>query len=371
MNHVNLPSTQEVDNVAVSLAGVRVLDLTRLLPGGFCSLLLAEQGADVTKLEAPDGDPLRHYPPLVNGQSVLFDAISAGKRSAVLDLKAEAEREALLRLVAHSDVVLEGNRPGTLERLGLGWPVLSAANPRLILCSLTGYGQTGKLAGRAGHDLNYVALAGVLALNRPRGGAPHPLSVQVADLGGAQMAAFQIAGALYDVARGGSGRHLDVSLARTAHRWLDLTLAEQAAAPTDLPPQLAGRYACYDVYACRDGGFLSLAALEPKFWANLCRALGRTDLTGRQFHPDQAALRQELQATFAARGRDEWAQQLAGEDVCCEPVLELGEVVAANQWPAQPPRRPAPRLGEHTAEVLAEVRLGSGATGCVGGHGLG
>ncbi len=340
------------------MVGVRVLDLTRLLPGGFCSLLLAEQGAEVTKVEAPEGDPLRRFPPLVDGRSVLFDAISAGKRSVVLDLKSKAGRETFLRLAAHSEVVLEGNRPGTLERLGLGWPVLRAGNPGMVMCSLTGYGQRGSLASRAGHDLNYVALAGVLGLNRPRGGAPHPLSVQVADLAGAQMAAFQIAAALYDVSRGGAGRHLDVAMTQVAHSWLKLTLAERAVAPTALPHRLAGRHACYDVYACRDGGFLSVAALEPRFWANLCRALGHEDLTNRQFGPDQAALRQELEIIFAGRGRDEWVERLAGEDVCCEPVSELAEILAGSLGPAGPALGPAPRLGQHTAEVLLEVGLG-------------
>src|SRR5260370_11819375 len=167
------------------LSGIRVLDLTRLLPGAFCTMLLADMGADVIKVEEPSsGDYMRWTPPLVNGQSALFNALNRNKRSLALNLKSEAGRDLLQRLVERSDVLVEGNRPGVMERLGIGWPVLHARNPALVMCSITGYGQDGPLAARAGPDLNYVATAGVLGLNAAQGAAPVPLSVQVGYLGG-------------------------------------------------------------------------------------------------------------------------------------------------------------------------------------------
>jgi crotonobetainyl-CoA:carnitine CoA-transferase CaiB-like acyl-CoA transferase len=154
----------------MSLEGVRVLDLTRLLPGAFCSLLLADMGADVVKVEAPgSGDYMRWYPPLVDGQSVLFNALNRNKRSLTLNLKSEAGRELFKELARRADVVLEGNRPGVMDRLGIGWPVLEELNPRLVMCAITGYGQDGPWADRAGHDLNYMAIAGALSLNGTRG----------------------------------------------------------------------------------------------------------------------------------------------------------------------------------------------------------
>ncbi len=188
----------------MSLSGIRILDLTRLLPGAFCTMLLADLGAEVVKVEEPGGgDYMRWTPPLVDGQSALFTVLNRNKRSLALNLKSDAGRDLLLRLVGKADVVVEGNRPGVMERLGLGWPVLHAANRRLVMCSITGYGQTGPFAARAGHDINYVATAGVLGLNGPRDGAPVPLSVQVADIGGGGLQpAVAILGALLGVQRG-------------------------------------------------------------------------------------------------------------------------------------------------------------------------
>jgi len=173
----------------VDLAGIRILDLTRLLPGAFCTMLLGDQGADVIKVEEPrTGDYMRRLPPLVDGQGVVFNSLNRNKRAITLNLKAEEGRELFKRLVATADVVVEGNRPGVMDRLGLGWGTLRTLRPRLILCSITGYGQDGPFAQRAGHDLNYMATAGALSLNALPGGRPHPLAVQVADIGAAQRA---------------------------------------------------------------------------------------------------------------------------------------------------------------------------------------
>jgi crotonobetainyl-CoA:carnitine CoA-transferase CaiB-like acyl-CoA transferase len=368
----------------MSLDGVRVLDLTRLLPGAFCTLQLADMGADVVKVEEPTaGDHMRWYPPLNEGQSVLFNVLNRNKRSLTLNLKSDAGRDLFLALAERADVVVEGNRPGVMDRLGLGWPALRARNPRLVMCSITGYGQDGPLARRAGHDLNYLAIAGALSMNAPRGGPPHPLSVQVADLGGGgQAAAVAILGALLAVARGGEGRYLDVSMTDGALTWLAVPMAQERVSGP-LPAgmhRLTGRYACYGVYECADGRHLAVAALEPKFWRTLCEALGRPGLVDDQYADGvaQERLRAEVATVLGSRARDEWVAALDGLDVCVEPVLELSEVmdhphVRARGLLADRPtgleiapavrqaegwrRRDAPRLGEDTAAVLAEAGL--------------
>ncbi len=364
------------------LSGIRVLDLTRLLPGAFCTMLLADMGADVVKIEEPgSGDYMRWTPPQVDGQSVLFNALNRNKRSLSLNLKTEPGRELLLRLAEQADILVEGNRPGVMKRLGLGWDVLQARNPRLILCSITGYGQDGPFAARAGHDLNYMATAGGLGLNGGRGGPAVPLSVQVADIGGGGLQpAVAILGALVAVQRGAEGRWLDVSMTDAAVSWLALVLAAQGGGEEVRrgDQRLAGRHACYRVYACKGGGYYSVGALEPKFWAALCIALERPDLVGLQFAEGDEGERvhRDMEALFASRSRSEWEQELAGLDACCEPVLELDEVASHPQVAARRlisdrktgvevrpavqlrddwRRRDAPGLGEHTSEVLAEV----------------
>lgn len=365
------------------LRGIRVLDLTRLLPGAFCTLILADQGADVIKVEEPgSGDYMRWYPPLIEGQSVVFNALNRNKRAITLNLKHGEGRDLFERLVATADVVVEGNRPGVMERLGLGYRQLRAIRPDIILCSITGYGQEGPFAHRAGHDINYMAIAGALGLNARTGELPHPLAVQVADIGaGGVGAAAAILGALLAVARGGEGRHLDVAMTDGALSWLAFPIAEGAAGgevPQAGRMRLLGRYPCYRVYVCADGRHLSVGALEPKFWKALIGALGRSDLEGLHFDESDAAHRR-FEDLFATRTRDEWAAALDGLDVCVEPVLEIDEVAAHPQIAARrlirqfptgteiAPAVPAgdswrrlgpPRLGEHNAEILGEVGIG-------------
>jgi alpha-methylacyl-CoA racemase len=370
------------------LTGIRVLDLTRLLPGPFCTMLLADMGADVVKVEEPGGgDYLRWTPPVAEGQGVLFNAVNRNKRSITLNLKSAEGRDLLLSLAENADVLVEGNRPGVMGRLGLGWDALHARNPKLVMCSITGYGQDGPFASRAGHDLNYMATAGALGLNGAIDGPPIPLSVQVADIGGGGLQpAVAILGALVAVARGGEGRWIDASMLDGAVSWLALALAAQGGGEEvgRGDQRLGGRYPCYRVYACKDGGFYSVGALEPKFWATLCDTLERPDLLPLQFAEGENAAHahEAMETVFLSRTRKEWELKLAGLDVCCEPVLELAEVASHPQVaaraliastqngvevrPAIPlradwRRRPAPKLGEHTAEILAEV--GVDATG--------
>ncbi|HSS62638.1 MAG TPA: CaiB/BaiF CoA-transferase family protein [Candidatus Limnocylindrales bacterium] len=356
---------------APPLAGIRVLDLTRLLPGAYCTMLLADLGADVIKVEEPGlGDYMRWTPPLVvhgeggPSQSALFDAVNRNKRSIALDLKSDGGRDVLLRLVDSASVLVEGNRPGVMDRLRLGWEVLHRRNRRLVMCSITGYGQDGPFASRAGHDLNYMAIAGGLGLNGERDRPPVPLAVQVADIGGGGLQpAAEILAALVAVQRGEDGRWIDCSMTDGAAGFLALAFAARAngerVARGD--QRLTGRYACYRVYACKDGGYYSVAALEPKFWTALCEAVGRADLLERQYS-EAADVQLALEQIFASRTREDWERELSQLDACCEPVLDLDEVAAHPQIAARRPldraaRRPAPRLGEHTEELLREIGL--------------
>src|SRR5436309_5327179 len=260
-------------NLSMPLTGIRILDLTRLLPGAYCTLLLADMGADVIKVEEPGaGDYMRWTPPLAGGQSALFNAINRNKRSVTLNLKADAGRDLLLRLVEGADVLVEGNRPGVMDRLGLGWEVVHARNPRLVMCSITGYGQDGPFASRAGHDLNYMATAGGLGLNGERDGPPVPPAVQVADIGGGGLQpAVAILGALVGVQRGGEGRWIDASMTDGGVTWVGMAFAARDAGESVLrgDQRLGGRYACYRLSACKYGGSFGVADLEAKVWRAL------------------------------------------------------------------------------------------------------
>jgi crotonobetainyl-CoA:carnitine CoA-transferase CaiB-like acyl-CoA transferase len=323
---------------------------------------------------------MRYTPPVAGGQSVQFNALNRNKRSLTLNLKSAEGRELLLELIDGAEVLVEGNRPGVIGRLGLGWDVLHARNPKLVVCSITGYGQDGPFAARAGHDINYMATAGALGLNGERGGPPLPMAVQVADIGGGGLqAAVAILGALVGALRDGQGRRLDVSMTDAVVSWLALQLASAGGGEEVRrgDQRLAGRHACYRVYACKDG-YYSVGALEPKFWATLCSAVGHPELIELQFAEGESGdnVQRAMEVVFASRTRSEWEAQLAGLDVCCEPVLELDEVAAHPQIAARGlianresgvevrpsvqlrdgwRRLDAPRLGEHTDEILAEL----------------
>jgi crotonobetainyl-CoA:carnitine CoA-transferase CaiB-like acyl-CoA transferase len=357
-----------------ALGGVRVLDLTRLLPGGFCTLLLADFGADVIKIEDTGaGDYAR-------ADDASFAALNRGKRSVSLDLKAAGGRDAFLALCSGADVVVESFRPGVMDRLGVGWPVLREVNPRLVYCAITGYGQDGPLASRAGHDLNYLARTGVLALSGDEDGPPVQSSAQIADVaGGALMAAFGILAAL----RSGSGQFVDISMADGALSLLAMpaaALLRGGDSPRRGSLVLGGRLLCYRPYECADG-WISVGALEPKFWAAFCRGVGREDLIEHQFDAPGSWAHGEVCALARERTRAEWEAFNAEHDCCVEPVLELDEALAGEQvrargmvagdllgnpirlseTPPDPLRGPPPGLGEHTRDVLAEAGLDADA----------
>lgn len=362
------------------LQGVRVLDLSRLLPGPYCTQLLGDLGADVIKVEEPaGGDPARHAAPLLDGVGAIFLHVNRNKRSLAVNLKAAEGREILLKLVDQADILVESFRPGVMDRLRLGYPALRERNPRLVYASLSGFGQTGPLRDRPAHDLNYLALAGIIGLNAPRDGQPIPPAVQIADLGGATLAAVGILAAVVARDRTGLGQAVDVSLYASAVAWLPTLLgvyqAEQRS-PRPGEPPLSGGLPQYDVYPTSDGRAITVGALEPKFYANLLEAIGRPELSDQP--PDQA--RTELRAVFASRTQAEWVALLSEVETCFAPVNTLEEALAEPQARASglliedggrtqlgPPfaysetpasvRRPPPELGEHTLEVLAEVGI--------------
>jgi crotonobetainyl-CoA:carnitine CoA-transferase CaiB-like acyl-CoA transferase len=375
-----------------ALAGVRVLDLSRLLPGGFCSLLLADFGAEVLKVEdTAMGDYIRWSPPYYEGaedsaKSALFLALNRNKRSIRLNLKTEQGREVLLKLVRDHDVVLESFRPGVLDRLGVGYERMRAENPDLVYCAITGYGQDGPLRDRSGHDMNYLGLVGLLGLTGERDGPPVQSAGQIADLGGgALMAAFGILAAL----RSGRGQMVDVSMADGALSWLAMVAGRHFAdgvVPKRGAQELAGGLICYRPYACSDG-HVTLGALEPKFWQAWCRGVGREDLIERQFEPPGSDAHAEVERIFLGRTREEWTAFAAEHDCCLEPVLDLDEAldselvraremvveldqpgvaepvrqlgipVKLSETPGQV-RAPGPALGEHTREVLGGLGYG-------------
>jgi crotonobetainyl-CoA:carnitine CoA-transferase CaiB-like acyl-CoA transferase len=372
---------------SLPLQGLRVLDLSRLLPGPYATLVLADLGADVVKLEDPaGGDYLRWMPPMAGEQSGWFHALNRNKRSMALDLRRPEGPGVLLRLARRFDVVVESFRPGVLDRLGVGYEALSRENPAIVLCSISGYGQDGPYRDRAGHDIDYVALAGALAVNGPPE-RPVPLGVQVADVaGGSWPAVAGILAALVGRASTGRGAHVDVAMAEGALAMLALQQAAADARGTPLRrgmEQLNGGSACYAVYRASDGGWVALGALEPKFFRAFCEAVGRPELGDRQFDDGGAGPRAEVEAIFASRTRAEWGEFASRHDVCVMPVLEGDEprrdpqvvhrrsfVEVPTPWEGrampgiaspvrfrgvEAPLRPAPRIGEDTAAVLGEA----------------
>lgn len=372
-----------------ALDGIRVLDLTRLLPGGFCSWLLADLGADVLKIEEPGrGDYLRWFPPIKVRESGMFLVLNRNKKSLTLNLKTEAGHEVFRRLVAAADVVLEGFRPGVMERLGLGWKTLHELNPRLVYCAITGYGQDGPYRDLVGHDLNYLGIAGALELMGERGRPPIVPGLSIADIGGgAQMAATGILAALLARTRTGQGQFVDISMTDGVVAWLSIHAGRyftDGLAPTRGEMALGGAFPCYQVYACADGRYLTIGCIEPQFWRNLCVALGLEEYIADQWSEER---REEIFArlsnVFRTRPRDEWFAYLRDREVCIGPsstfeeafadpqlvhrkmvreaehpvegrVRELGPPIKLSETPAES-RLPAPRLGEHNGVVLRDL----------------
>lgn len=386
-----------------ALAGITVLDLTRLLPGGVCTMLLADLGAEVVKVEDKgSGDYARWSGPVHAGapdgaDRAMFVNTNRNKRSIQLDLKTSADRDSFLALVEGADVVVESFRPGVMARLDIGYEVLAGRNPGVVLCSISGYGQTGPDRLRSGHDINYLARAGLLGLSGDVDRPPASAAGQIADIGGgAQLAAFAILAALHARERdrgsvgSGLGQHVDVSMFDGVLSWLPLVSAEELTGgrtPGRGSVPFAGGEVCYRSYACADGD-VALGALEEKFWRSFCEGIGRPDLIPCQFDPPGSAAHADLETIFGARTRGEWEQFAAEHDCCLEPVRTVGEALASEQvkardmlvrigsadgavqmptighpvtfsrTPADVHRLPPPLLGQHTAEIVGNRSAG-------------
>jgi crotonobetainyl-CoA:carnitine CoA-transferase CaiB-like acyl-CoA transferase len=325
------------------LQGLRVLDLTQLLPGPVATLRLAELGADVLKIEPPGaGDPTRAMmqsatDDIAGRPGAFYRLVNRGKRETRIDLKSDSGRTVLLALARHADVLIESFRPGVMDRLGVGYDVLHEVNPKLVYCSITGFGSSGPFVGRPGHDLNYVAYAGVLDQLVTREREPVLPNFQIADLlGGAHAALTQILAALWQVARGGEGRFVDVSMAHVTYA--NNVVAQVAVANDDLDANRPGRgllnggVPCYNLYRTRDNRWLAVGALELKFWQTLCAALGRDDWATRHWSlgqaiggADAATLTSELAGMIAQESLQTWIDRLELIDCCVSPVLSAEE----------------------------------------------
>jgi crotonobetainyl-CoA:carnitine CoA-transferase CaiB-like acyl-CoA transferase len=365
------------DPVPTALSDVRVLDLSRQLPGPFCAMMLGDLGADVITIAAPN-DPLGAGIPL----------LGRNKRHMTLNLKHEEGRAVFAKLVAGADVILEGFRPGVTAKLGIDYPRLAAAQPRLIYCSISGYGQNGPYRDKVGHDINYLGYAGVLAVTGAAGGPPVVPGVQIADIGGGTlMAVIGILAALLARERTGRGQLVDIAMLDGALTWnVFHVLMHLIGQGTERgATRLTGRYACYGIYATRDGKYVTVGALEPHFWQNLCAHFGRPDLVPLQYAEGEERERVHafFREVFSSKTRDEWVRELAPIDICFGPVNDVGEALADPQLVARdmileeehpqygrvrtlgsplklsdtPPvmRLPPHAFGEHTDAILREL----------------
>jgi alpha-methylacyl-CoA racemase len=370
------------------LAGIKVIDLSRLLPGGLCSLMLADLGAEVVKLEdIGAGDYIRWAPPHHEGMpassaSAMYQALNRNKKSIRVNLKTEGGKQVLRRLGGEFDVLLESFRPGVMDRLGVGYEELRKENEGLVFCAISGYGtEHPEYAQRVGHDLNYMALVGVLGLSGERGGPPVPPEVQVADTaGGSLFAAISILAALRGRDASGQGQFIDVSM---THGVLGMVsgLMSRYLCDGNVPVRGETWPICYSPYECKDG-WVTIGALEHKFWRNWCEGVGREDLIDKQFAPHGSEAHEAIAGEFRKRTRSEWEEFAAERECCVEPVLAIDEVAessllaereslieledAGSKEPIRQvdfpvrfsgghraPRAPAPQLGENTEEVLA------------------
>ncbi|MBI4799274.1 MAG: CoA transferase [Desulfarculus sp.] len=361
-----------------ALAGLKVLDLSMNLPGPYLTWLLACLGAEVLKLENPVGGDYARGIGAGLG-AAYFATLNRGKQSLALNLKHAKGRDICLKLLESHDILVEGFRPGTCERLGLGFAELSARFPRLIQVSITGYGQEGDYSQKAGHDINYLAQAGVLGMTGTREGHLALPGVQMADLaGGSWPALAGLLAAVIQRGNTGRGQLVDAAMYDGSLSMATMVFAGVAAGLSEDGPArmlLNGGAPCYGLYRTQDGGHMSLGALEPKFWQNFCQAIARPDLVERQFGGAEAIA--EVAAIFAARDLAQWVDLLGPADCCAEPVLSLKEAAAAplaqergmleqdqegrahlacplklSDSPALA-LAPAPGLGQHSREVLA------------------
>ena len=320
-------------NRSLPLRGIKVLDLSRLLPGGFCSMMLGDFGAEVIKIEEPGrGDYVRWTPPFVNGQSAYFLSINRNKKSIVLDLKNPKGTDVFFRLARGADVVLESFRPGVVDRLGIGYQHIARVNPRIIYCSISAFGQSGPLRNQEGHDLNCLALAGLLSITGIKGGPLVIPGVQFSDYAGGMMGIIAILIALIERQKNGQGQYCDISMLDAITSWMGMPIIKYLADGVLPGPQgsmFNGALACYNVYQTKDDHYVVLGAMEEKFWKSFCNLIERKDLIPLQWEGQaiQEKMREELSVLFRKKKRAEWLKLLDGQGTCFSPVLNLKEAL--------------------------------------------
>lgn len=377
--------------MSLPLEGVRILDLSRYLPGPFCTQILADFGAEVIKVEDPKGGDLgRSLTPCIEGESARFYTVNRNKKSISLDLRKEEGKAIFKKLVASADVVVDQFRPGVMAQMGLGYDQLREINERLIYCAITGYGLTGPLRDVAGHDLNYLSLAGVTGLTGTYQGPPAMSGVQIADIaGGTLYAVIAILLALASREKNGKGQLCDVAMLDGSISLLAYTLGEWSGwgrLPERGNDVLTGGYACYNVYQTKDNQYVSLGAVEDKFWAEFCKRIGRTEYIKMQWDTaQQPEVMADVREIMRGKTRDEWVEFFASSDICFTPVLTLEEMceqpqvvaremilklrnvrnsgkdVALTGVPVKLSETPGkavltfPKLGEHNEEILAAI----------------
>jgi len=356
-----------------ALENFRVVDLTKLYPGPLCTLMLADLGADVVKVEAPGGEMGRLMPPFENGESILFSQLNRNKRSLILNLKRDSAIHILKKLLADTDVLIESFRPGVMNRLGLDYATLSKQFPALVYCSVSGFGQEGPDSQRPAHDLNYISIAGVVSTEGS--GACIIPSVQIADTIGAFQSITSILAALLRRFRTGQGAYLDISLLDGAFLTMILLAGIQLSGRNATNESLlSGRLACYNVYQTSDRRYLAIGLLEPHFWKRFCVKMNLPDFVDRQYHHDQQPLIEAIRAKLIQKTLSEWLQYFHSDDLCVSPVntvaeamqspylekrnlfIEIdGKIQMKTPLVTEIPGRKAPSPGEHSREILQQL----------------
>jgi len=367
------------------LEGIKILDLSRLMPFEYCTLLLADMGAEVLKIEEPGrGDYMRWLPPKMREENAAFLLLNRNKKSMTLNLKKKEGQDILRKLVRDNDVLFESYRPGVMSRMGLGYKELKEVNPKLIYCSATGYGQSGPYKDRPGHDINYISIAGILGVTGRHTGAPVIPGIPIADMSVGAFSALAILAALIAREKSGEGQFIDISMTDVALSQNVINLAMHLAGGKEMM-DLTGKEPYYNIYETRDGKYVSLGNIEERFWENFCEGVGRPDLIEHHSSKgkEKERVAKELREVMLGKTRDEWVNQMKDKDVCIAPVYSIEEVlgdphlihremfaevdhpvegrikqisfpIKFSNTPAEI-RSPPPALGEHTSEILRKM----------------
>ena len=303
------------------LKGLKALYLSTLLPGPMCSLFLADLGADVVKIESLNGDAMRRFQN-ETGKSPYFNALNRNKKSIALNLKTDEGKKIFMKLARNADVIIEGFRPGKVESLGVGYRQIRKVNQKIVYCSITGYGQKGAYRNKAGHDLNYAALSGMLDVISEK---PFVAGVQIADVGSGLIAAFAIMAALFNREKHSKGEYIDIAVLDSSLSLINIHIAHRSVSPNK-NTVLSGSMPCYNIYETKDSKFVSIGAIEQKFWESFCSLIGKKDLLAKQFDGTVEVMK-EMKPIFKSRTLKEWVEANNRHDFCCEPVKKIGDIV--------------------------------------------